>query len=214
MLTNNLFNRTVKTNIILYSTDGKGRDGYITYNDAGFWKENIKQIVPKETFARVPFRVFHSLRRIPPIWTYYSDGSGRDSYVYYNNGGLKKQFNPLAGQNLQNFLREKIIDNPKNNHQKIHLSRDEKIYLDKIKQIQKDCVNRLYNPNNYKLKNNNRYRYNNNLNNNNILHRSSSQIIGRQTLEPIKPNYNYNGKKLIKNNSTIFNSPNNNIYLI
>ena len=217
MSTNNLFNRTVKTNIILYSTDGMGRDGYITYNNAGFWKENIKQIVPKETFGRPPFAVFHSLNSTPPIWTYYSDGSGRDSYVYYNNGGLKKVFSPLAGQNLQKFLREKIIDNHKNTHHKIHLSRDEKIYLNKINQIQKDCVNRLYNQNTNKYKNNNRYKYNtifNNNNNNNTLHRSSSQIIGRQTLEPIKSNYNCKEKNLIKNNSTIFNNPinNNNIF--
>ena len=33
-----LFNRTVKTNIIIYTTDGTGRDGYITFNNAGFWK--------------------------------------------------------------------------------------------------------------------------------------------------------------------------------
>ena len=208
MSTNNLFNRTVKTNIILYSTDGMGRDGYITYNNAGFWKGNIKQIIPKETFVRTPFTNFHSLKNIPPIWTYYSDGSGRDSYVYYNNGGLKKQFRPLAAQKLQNFLREKIIDNHKNNHHKIHLSRDEKIYLNKIKQVQKDLVNRLYNQNINKFKNNNRFRYNNNINNNNSLQRSSSQIVGRQLLEPIKPNYNFNGHKLNKNNSTIFNNPN------
>ena len=48
MALNSLFNRTVKTNIIIYPTDGCGRDGYITYNNAGFWKQNIKQIVPKE----------------------------------------------------------------------------------------------------------------------------------------------------------------------
>jgi hypothetical protein len=206
MSTNNLFNRTVKTNIIKYQTDGMGRDGYINYNNAGFWKENIKQIVPKETFARPSFAVFHSLKSIPPIWTYYSDGSGRDSYVYYNNGGLKKKFSPLAGQTLQNFLREKIIDNEKNPHQKIHLSRDEKIYLNKIKQIQKNIVNRLYNQYNYKLQNN-RYRYNNNFMNNNTLHRSSSQIIGRQTLEPIKNNIN----SLDGNESNNLNSSNNNI---
>lgn len=209
MLTNSIFNRTVKTNIIIYPTNGMGRDGYIAYNNAGFWKENIKQIVPKETFGRTPFAVFHSLKSTPPIWTYYSDGSGRDSYVYYNNGGLKRRFSPLANQNLQKYLREKIKDNHQNHHQKIHLSRDEKIYLNKISEIQKNLVNRLYNQSNFKLRNNKNYRYNN-IFNNNTLQRSSSQIMGRQTLEPIK--YNFKEKTLERNNSNFaLNSNINNI---
>ena len=31
--------RTTKTNIAYYHSDGMGRDGYITYNDGGFWKD-------------------------------------------------------------------------------------------------------------------------------------------------------------------------------
>jgi len=213
MSTLSLFNRTVKTNIILYPTDGMGRDGYITYNNAGFWKENIKPIVPKETFGRPPFALFRSLRSTPPIWTYYSDGSGRDSYVYYNNGGLKRKFSPLASQHLQKFLRGKIEDNRPNNHQKIHLSKDEKIYLNKINQIQKNLVNRLYNQYKYKFLNNNNnqlnnYKFGNNIN---TLHRSSSQIIGRQTLEPIKYNFDSScNNTLIRNSSSELLSSNNN----
>ena len=211
MSTLSLFNRTVKTNIILYPTDGMGRDGYITYNNAGFWKENIKPIVPKETFGRPPFAIFRSLRNTPPIWTYYSDGSGRDSYVYYNNGGLKRKFSPLASQNLQKFLREKIEDNRTNNHQKIHLSKDEKIYLNRISQIQKNLVNRLYNQYKYKYKFLNNNSTSNRLGNNiNTLHRSSSQILGRQTLEPIKYNLDYSSNTLEKNASNELLSSNTN----
>lgn len=211
MSTNSLFNRTVKTNIILYQTDGFGRDGYIAYNDAGFWKENIKPIVQKVVFQRPPFAVFHSLRNIPPIWTYYSDGSGRDSYVYYNNGGLKRKFSPLAGQSLQKFLREKIDERKNNHQQKVHLSKDEKIYLNKIKQIQKDLVNRLYNKYKYKSTNNpNNERYGNIINNH-TLYRSSSQVIGRQTLEPIKYNLN-NSNNTLDKNFNLNSSPINKIY--
>ena len=211
MSTNTLFNRTVKTNIIIYPTDGMGRDGYITYNNAGFWKENIKPIVPKEKFGRPPFAVFRSLKNTPPIWTYYSDGSGRDSYVYYNNGGLKRTFSPLANQNLQKYLREKRADNRNNNHQIFHLSRDEKIYLNKIRQIQNNLVNRLYNRYKYKFQNNSFMnspnRFGNTFNgNNNTLQRSSSQIIGRTTLEPIK----YNNDNSI--NTLNQNSINNNFH--
>lgn len=214
MLTNPIFNRTVKTNIILYPTDGFGRDGYIAYNNAGFWKENIKPILPKEVFKRPPFAVFRSLKNTPPIWTYYSDGSGRDSYIYYNNGGLKKKFSPLASQNLQNYLREKKIEERISNHQqKVHLSKNEILYLNKINRIQKDLVNRLYNEYKYKLSNNsplNNNRYENK-NFNNTLQRSSSQIIGRQTLKPIKYNFDSSDNILDKNNNSN-GSPENNIF--
>ena len=210
MSINSIFNRTVKTNIIIYPTNGMGRDGYIAYNNAGFWKENIKPIVPKETFKRSPFAVFRSLKNTPPIWTYYSDGSGRDSYVYYNNGGLKRKFSPLACENLQKYLREKNIEKKANPYIKINLSKDEKIYLNKISKIQKNLVNRLYNKYKYKFPNNNSFRNSRDINKinsgNNILHRSSSQIIGRQTLEPIKYNFDKLGNTIDKNDSTVFNS--------
>ena len=216
MSTLSLFNRTVKTNIILYPTDGMGRDGYITYNNAGFWKENIKPIVPKETLGRPPFAIFRSLRNKPPIWTYYSDGSGRDSYVYYNNGGLKRKFSPLASQQLQKFLRGTIEDNRTNIHQKIHLSKDEKIYLNKIREIQKNLVNRLYNRYKYNFINNsnnlmNKHKFDNNININ-TLHRSSSQIIGRKTLEPIKNTLDSSSNNTLDRNRSnkSFNSNNKN----
>jgi len=223
MSLNSLFNRTVKTNIIIYPTDGTGRDGYITYNNSGFWKENIKPIVPKETFGRQPFAVFRSLKNTPPSWTYYSDGTGRDSYVYYNSGGLIRKYSPLARQNLQRFLREKNIDNRINNSQKIYLSKDEKIYLNKINNIQKNLVNRLYNQYKYKFKNNNTTKNNSYFNNkkkyfinngNNTLHRSSSEIIGSQTLEPINHTLNRNDSCKFynlnnNNNNNLFSSKNN-----
>ena len=226
MSTNSLFNRTVKTNIIIYPSDGLGRDGYITYNNAGFWKKNIKQILPKETFGRPPFAVFHSLKNTPSTWTYYSDGTGRDSYVFYNNGGLIRKYSPLARQNLQKFLRSKIGDNSSN--KKIYLSKDEKNYLNKINKIQKNLVDRLYNRYKYKFlnntsKNNNRYNNRRNyfLNNNNNLYRSSSQIMGRHNLEPIKNSINFdnsyntldreysNDNKFILSNKLKSNSQNN-----
>ena len=188
-----------------------GRDGYIAYNNAGFWKENIKQIFPKEKFPRKPFAVFRSLRNIPPIWTYYSDGSGRDSYIYYNGGGLKKNFSPLSGENLQKYLREKIIDKDTNHKQNVILSKDEKIYLNKINQIQKDLVNRLYNK--YKFNNNNindsKMDNNDNMYDN-TLHRSSSQITGRQTLHPIQYKFDTPSNTLNRNDSFNFKSRNNN----
>jgi hypothetical protein len=126
----------VKTNIVLYKSNGDGRDTYISYNSGGFWKENIRPIVPKETFYRKPFSIYRSWGKTPPIWTYHSDGSGRDTYVCYNNGGLMKKFSSMA-ENYKNFLR--LNDDNKKEESlkniKINLSRDEKIYLRKIHKI-------------------------------------------------------------------------------
>ena len=83
-----LFNRTVKTNIIIYPTNGSGRDTYIMYNNAGFWKENLRKFSNKNKSKRSSFARFHSIRNIPRIWNYHSDGTGRDTYILYNDGGL------------------------------------------------------------------------------------------------------------------------------
>ena len=113
-MTNNIFNRTVKTNIIIYPTDGTGRDCYITYNNAGFWKDNIKRITQKEKFGRKPFATFHSLKRIPPSWNYHADGTGRDGYVLYDCGGLIHRFRSPN----TNFFRADNDDNKRNNSYK------------------------------------------------------------------------------------------------
>ena len=140
--------RTVKTNIILYSTDNKGRDGYITYNNGGFWKDNIKQIKEKSKYTRANNNTFHSLIHQSAPFNYYSDGRGRDTYVIKNNAGLVKEFNPLSKrQILSSYLRRnipylfetKIISRP--NYFLTPL--DKKNYL-KIHGIQKNVVRRLY----------------------------------------------------------------------
>ena len=142
-MTKNIFNRTVKTNIILYPTDGTGRDCYITYNNAGFWKENIKRITAKEKFGRKPFATFHSLKRIPPSWNYHADGTGRDGYVLYDCGGLIHRFH--SPNNYNNLFRNNDEDTMyKTNYKNTFLSRDERIYKNKLNKIQNDLLQRLY----------------------------------------------------------------------
>lgn len=207
----NIFKRTVKTNIVIYPTDGKGRDGYITYNNAGFWTENIKQIVPKEEYKREPFHVFRSLTRLPPSWNYHSDGTGRDGYILYNCGGLIRKHTPLAKQNLQRFLRK--YEEPKVSNYRYILSKAEKLHLREINKIQKNLINRLYEKykNNKSIdengifNNNNLINSNNNLNINNgfyssralVKENSASNLFRRNRLEPISKKYG----KLIKNDS-------------
>ena len=137
--------RTVKTNIVLYSTDNKGRDGYITYNDGGFWKDNIKQIKAKPDFPRHKYGTFHSLNHQAAPINYFSDGSGRDGYVVYFNGGLVKEFQPLAKkQYLSQYLRNNSLSNSRKKKQKVTLSSFERSNFLKSQQIQKNVVDRLY----------------------------------------------------------------------
>ena len=143
--------RTTKTNIAFYQTDGKGRDGYITYNNAGFWKD--KHIKMKTSYPSKSSSIFRSLIHQTAPFNYYSDGSGRDSYVIENNAGLVKPFEPLAKQHLQNFLRQG--DEYHLFKHKIFLTKAQKKYLYKIKKIQYGVISRLYNDSFDKIKKNN-----------------------------------------------------------
>ena len=139
--------RTVKTNIVLYSTDNKGRDGYITYNNGGFWKDNIKQIKLKHNFPRHINTTFHSLIHQAAPFNYYSDGRGRDTYVIKNNAGLVREFNSLANrQILAKYLRKDMPFTSENKKRKKRIfltSADRRNYL-KIREIQNNVVRRLY----------------------------------------------------------------------
>ena len=140
--------RTVKTNIVLYSTDNMGRDHYITYNNGGFWKDNIRQIKMKPDFPRHKYSNYHSLFHQAAPLNYYSDGTGRDTYVIKNNAGLVKEFNPLANrQILSKYLREHVPITFKKNSkfQNVFLTPSDKENFLRIHNIQNRVVNRLYN---------------------------------------------------------------------
>ena len=217
-----LIKRTMRTNIVLYKSNGKDRDSYIIYNNGGFWKD-IKPINQNDNSFRQPFKSNHSPGaspgKTPPVWTYHSDGSGRDTYILYNGGGLIKKFKSMA-EKLKNFLRNDEYDEDSKinmsfvNRKKPLLLRDEKLYLKKINKIQKDLIDRLYNKVSLrkKIMCNDKYKLNDNNNNisfdfknqnqsgNSIiiepkeikknLNRSSSQIYTKKYLEPIKDKIN------------------------
>ena len=143
--------RTTRTNIAFYQTDGMGRDGYITYNNGGFWKD--KQISPKSQYIPKKFAIFRSLIHQTAPFQYFSDGSGRDSYVIENNGGLVKPFEPIAKQNLAKFLRKG--DDFSSFSRKIFFTKAQRRYLNKLKKIQDGVISRLYNDSLEKIKKNN-----------------------------------------------------------
>jgi hypothetical protein len=144
--------RTTKTNIVFYQTDGMGRDGYITYNNGGFWKN--RQIKLRDVQPRKKITLFRSLFHQPAPFTYISDGSGRDSYVIEHNGGLVKSFQPLTNQQLPKFLRKNEDDDSLIKH-KLFLTKSQRRYLNKIKKIQDGVVHRLYQDSLEKIKKNN-----------------------------------------------------------
>lgn len=213
-----LFNRTTKTNIVLYKSSGQGRDTYIIQNNGGFYKEYLHPINTKEKYSHSPLSVFRSWSKIPPIWSYHSDGSGRDSYVLINNGGLTKKFKSMA-ENLENFLRDKnIYRRNENKNMKINLSKNEKLYLNKIKNIRKNVVDRLYNNH---FKKNLRYKFiNDNKDKDKLLNDDSNNPINSKNCNNNK-SYIYNKNKPLekikfyKNNlssnsmNNIFNNNNN-----
>lgn len=140
---NKVLGRTVHyNNFTFYSIDGFGRDGYITYNNGGYWKDNLKGIMVKPKYPLNSKPVLQSLGRIPPPVRYHSDGSGRDSYVVDRAGGLVRNFTPLNQIPLSYYLRHSNTTN-----QVKHMT----FYTQKechtnslLNKIQNDVVNRLF----------------------------------------------------------------------
>ena len=175
-----LFNRTVKTNIILYPTDGTGRDGYITFNDGGFWKDNIKRYSLQEKYKRSSFARFRSLKKIPPIWNYHADGTGRDTYILHDYGGLINNYR-TPNFNIFRSYDEKANENSRNKrlYNNLFMTLGEKRYQSKIARIQKDVINRLYyNP----IREHNQLKREN----------SYGNVFNKLKLEPIKANHAFN----------------------
>ncbi len=56
--------RNFSPRMILYGTDGLGRDTYINYNNGGFWKDNIKNVSGTEKFDISKHNKIISLRYI------------------------------------------------------------------------------------------------------------------------------------------------------
>lgn len=88
-----------------YRGDGSGRDSYILVGNAGLVKpESFKNVAPqlgykpvpdRSTMFSGPVRKFHGALKEPTVWKYFGDGTGRDSYVVKDSGGL---IPPYAGK--------------------------------------------------------------------------------------------------------------------
>ena len=84
--------RTFSPKYANYFGDGSGRDTYAVVNNGGLTS------VEKPNMMNRPFRnTFQNRIHASPLkeavsFTYHSDGSGRDSYVISNSGGLVNDY--------------------------------------------------------------------------------------------------------------------------
>ena len=136
--------RTIRNSITLYIRDGQGRDGYIAYNNGGFWKDPDGIGIKKIEYDHPIHSNFHSLIHPPAPFNYIRDGSGRDNYIAYNNGGLTKGFVPNFKVNLISFLRNEKDKVPLTQRKKYILSKREISHLGILKKIQNGVIKRLY----------------------------------------------------------------------
>ena len=143
--------RTFKENYVPYFADGRGRDRYIAYNNAGFLHDFPKSISPSASYKTGSFfgtkiiRHYKSPSVKAPNFHYYSDGNGRDKYILINGGGLFYDSKPLVSFKLTDFLRknESQYHSP-SNRKRVALSRDELKYLNLLRNKEKEIIKRLY----------------------------------------------------------------------
>jgi hypothetical protein len=141
--------RTVKNNFTFYQHDGLGRDGYISYNNGGFWKDNqVKLYKAKDLsiYSR-PICVSPPNPRAPPF-KYVCDGSGRDSYIMCDEGGLVRHYTPYNSLDLKHYLRnESGFSSPVRDpfRKTGYMSKADRKLNCLLYRIQRNVVNRLYN---------------------------------------------------------------------
>ena len=143
--------RTFKENYVPYFADGRGRDRYIVYNNAGFYHNYPKAMSPEYVYRTGTLfgtKIYYN-KRIPdikaPNFHYHADGNGRDKYILVNGGGLFTDSKPLNSYKLTDFLRKNdYAYNSPIKKNKIALSRAEMKYNKFLRNKEKEIINRLY----------------------------------------------------------------------
>lgn len=142
--------RTFKSNYVPYFPDGNGRDRYIAYDNAGFYKNVIgtpKSLIGYKTNTFLSTKIpFHMMTKSikTPNFHYHADGTGRDKYIIVNGGGLFTDMKPLISYKLTDFLRNNEDNISPTKKTRTYLSRDELKYNKLLKNIEKNLIKRLY----------------------------------------------------------------------
>lgn len=142
--------RTFKENFVPYFADGRGRDRYIAYNNAGFYHNFPNSLSPTNPYKTGTFFGTKIIQhnKSPsvkaPNFHYHSDGNGRDKYILVNGGGLFYDSKPLLSFKLTDFLRKHDYNYRSIGKKRIALSRDEIRYNNLLRSKEKELIRRLY----------------------------------------------------------------------
>jgi hypothetical protein len=142
--------RTFKENYVPYFADGRGRDRYIAYNNAGFFHNFPKSLSPTNVYKTGTFFGTKIIQhnKSPsvkaPNFHYHSDGNGRDKYILVNGGGLFYDSKPLVSFKLTDFLRKDDYKYRPTGKKRIALSRAEIRYNKLLRSKEKELIKRLY----------------------------------------------------------------------
>ena len=104
----------------IYNTDGTGRDTYVSTNNGGFSIPNQAAVQSKGgSFGAQPYRRSFMYGGSPspakPIH-YPTNGTGRDTYIYQNDGGLSNSF---VNRNQKDIYISSLRAYPQSNHDKM-----------------------------------------------------------------------------------------------
>jgi hypothetical protein len=179
-----------------YFADGHGRDVYINHNNGGFWSQGVRTFAGKEYNKEISTKYqFKALSKNVAPLKYLSDGSGRDSYVIHESGGLRRDQKSLNEISLKDFLRNndahKINFKPKISGDKFaravsYCSKAEFESKQQLKIFEKKLVSRLYENEKHKfVKTKTAFNYNklsiSNKNNDNCYSRNNLPLLKTET---------------------------------
>ena len=136
--------RTGRPRFPMYSSDGRGRDYYIKFDNGGYWADQFKlKKVPD--YERPRYKNYHTLFHHPAPFKYWGNGHGRETYILQQSGFFHDQ-KPLCSYKLIDFLRTNETDNRYYNSYKknLFLSVSEKKYNKELKRFEKKLIKRLY----------------------------------------------------------------------
>jgi len=148
----------------IYTPDGKGRDEYIRFDNGGLHSK-IYKLKTKPNYDIFDNKKYYNTKKNLASFKYHSDGTGRDSYVVHESGGLERNYKTLNSYHLVDFLRKKdykpcnpiLLENKKKegeNIEQFFMTNKEQKHDQRLKSLQSDLINRLYNTETHKFINN------------------------------------------------------------
>lgn len=86
--------RTFNPKLARYSPDGHGRDRYIAFDNGGLLPGSLPRLTMRKQMVFNGFPQSRGGKTDATVFTYVSDGSGRDYYITVNSGGLHPTYQP------------------------------------------------------------------------------------------------------------------------